>query len=81
MSAPRTPGEIAAAASASASNASSRVRPMDNAHVMDWAPLHLGHPTASRRDIVLVDLPVQVFGLDEIAGSDLPVAVIVRSYP
>lgn len=51
--------------------------PMSNAHVMDWDPLHLGHPKVSMREVNLIDLGVQVFGLDEIEGGSLPVAIVV----
>jgi len=44
---------------------------------MDWAPLHLGHPHASKKTLHLSDMDVHVFGLDEIKGSELPVAIIV----
>lgn len=50
---------------------------MDPAHVMDFAPLHLDHPAASKRTVHMVDLDVHVFGLDEIKHSKLPIAVIV----
>lgn len=56
-----------------------KIGPMDKAHVMDWEPLNLGHPIASMREVNLIDLAVQVFGMDEIEGSDLPVAIIVGS--
>lgn len=54
-----------------------KIGPMDNAHVMDWAPLNLGHPIVSMKEVNLIDLGVQVFGLEEIKGSDLPIAMVV----
>lgn len=54
-----------------------RVGPMDNAHAQDWSVLDLGHALVSQRTIYLVDLKVDVWGVDEIAGSSLPVTCIV----
>lgn len=54
-----------------------KVHYMDAAHVQDFSNLHLGHPAASKRTVGLLDLFVNVFGLDEIAGSSLPISLIV----
>lgn len=54
-----------------------KIGPMDDAHAQDWSVLDLGHPAVSQRTIYLVDLKVDVWGVDEIAGSSLPVTCIV----
>ncbi|BEI92457.1 uncharacterized protein CcaverHIS019_0500850 [Cutaneotrichosporon cavernicola] len=52
--------------------------PVDpTAHVMDYPALDLGHKHASRTTLALVDLDVHIWGLDEIAGSNLPVGVVI----
>lgn len=56
-----------------------KVDPMDQAHVMDWAVLSLGHEAASKTTVHLIDMDVHVFGLEEIKGSDLPVSILVSS--
>jgi hypothetical protein len=53
--------------------------PLDPAHRMDWEPLHLGHPHASKKTLHLLDMDAHVFGLEEIAGSGRDVAVIVSA--
>lgn len=52
---------------------------MDPAHVMDWGRLDLGHPEASVTTVDITDMQVFVHGLEEIKGSNLPIAVVVRS--
>lgn len=52
-------------------------RNQDPAHVMDFPSLNLGHAPCSKKAYTLVDLDVTVYGLDEIKGSDRPVAVVV----
>jgi len=69
--------QVAAAAAASA-KPKKKVMPMDRAHVMDWEPLNLAHPIVSKKNVTLIDLDVQVFGLEEIQTSTRPIAVIVR---
>lgn len=54
-----------------------KINPMDAAHVMDFGNLALGHPPASHKHVWLVDLAVNVYGLEEIRGSTKPVAVVV----
>ncbi|BEI85789.1 hypothetical protein CcaverHIS002_0600760 [Cutaneotrichosporon cavernicola] len=55
--------------------------PVDpTAHVMDYPALDLGHKHASRTTLALVDLDVHIWGLDEIAGSNLPVGVVIASH-
>lgn len=44
---------------------------------MDYPALDLGHKHASRTTLALVDLDVHIWGLEEIAGSALPVGVVV----
>jgi hypothetical protein len=44
---------------------------------MDWDVLDLGHPAVSCTEVALIDLEVQVFGLEEIRGGERDVAVIV----
>lgn len=50
---------------------------MEPAHVMDFDNLNLGHPPASKHTEGMLDLFVHVFGLDEIAGSNLPISIVV----
>lgn len=57
-----------------------KVGPMDDAHAQDWAVLDLGHARASQRTVHLVDLRVDVWGLDEIAGGTRPVTCIVGAH-
>ncbi|KAL1409340.1 hypothetical protein Q8F55_003322 [Vanrija albida] len=57
-----------------------RPQPGGPEHVMDFAPLHLDHPTASKTTIWIADLDVHVFGLDEIRGSDLPIGVVTIAH-
>jgi hypothetical protein len=66
--------EVVAVASAAPKK---KIMPMDRAHVMDWEPLNLGHPIVSKTDVTIIDLDVQVFGLEEIRGSTRPIAVVV----
>ncbi|BEJ00229.1 hypothetical protein CcaverHIS631_0500860 [Cutaneotrichosporon cavernicola] len=47
---------------------------------MDYPALDLGHKHASRTTLALVDLDVHIWGLDEIAGSNLPVGVVIASH-
>lgn len=47
------------------------------AHVMDYPALDLGHSTGSCRTLSLVDLDVHIWGLEECAGSSLPIGVVV----
>lgn len=54
-----------------------KINPMDAAHVMDFGNLALGHPPASHKHVWLVDLAANVYGLDEIQGSDRPISVVV----
>lgn len=54
---------------------------MDPAHAMDFDNLHLGHPSASKHTVGMLDLYVHVFGLDEIAGSKLPISIAVSACP
>jgi len=61
----------------SVSNAARKANPSDAVHVMDFGNLSLGHPKASHHVVMLVDLAVNVYGLDEIAGSTRPIAVVV----
>jgi hypothetical protein len=44
---------------------------------MDYPALDLGHKHASRTTLALVDLDVHIWGLEEIAGSTLPIGVVV----
>lgn len=53
-------------------------RNQDPAHVMDFPSLNLGHAPCSKKHYTLVDLDVTVYGLEEIKGSDKPVAAVVR---
>lgn len=53
---------------------------MDNAHAQDWSVLDLGHPAVSQQTVYLVDLRVDVWGVDEIADSTRPVTCIVSVY-
>lgn len=55
------------------------VGPMDDAHAQDWSSLNLGHAPASQRTVHLADLRVDVWGVDEIAGSTRPVTCIVSN--
>lgn len=48
-------------------------------HVMDYPTLNLGYPTASRKTVQIVDLDVHIWGLEEIAQSKLPIAVVVSA--
>lgn len=41
--------------------------------------MDLGHLKASKRVVSLVDFEVNVFGLDEIAGSTLPIVPLVSA--
>jgi hypothetical protein len=47
--------------------------------VMHYAGLDLGCPKASKRVLYILDLEVNVYGLDEIAGSTRDVAVAVST--
>lgn len=52
--------------------------PIDpTAHVMDYPALDLGHKSASRTTLALVDLDVHIWGLEECKGSKLPLGVVV----
>lgn len=51
---------------------------MDAAHRMDWDILNIGYPQSSQKMIHLIDMDLHIFGLEEIAGSTRPIAVIVR---
>ncbi|WOO79942.1 uncharacterized protein LOC62_02G003456 [Vanrija pseudolonga] len=57
-----------------------RPQPGGPEHVMDFAPLHLDHPPASKKTVWIADLDVHVFGLDEIRGSDLPIGVVTIAH-
>ncbi len=46
---------------------------------MDYPALDLGHKHASRTTLALVDLDVHIWGLEEIAGSTLPIGVVVSA--
>lgn len=48
-------------------------------HKWDFPPLILEHKPRSKRTVTLVDLDVDVYGLDEIKGSTLPISAIVSS--
>jgi len=48
--------------------------------VMNYAGLDLGYPTASKRVVHVLDLEVNVYGLDEIAGSTRDIAVAVSEH-
>lgn len=63
--------------SAASGSAPRKEHYMDPAHVMDFGNLHLGHPPASKHTVGMLDLYVNVFGLDEIGGSTLPISIIV----
>ncbi len=54
-----------------------KINPMDAAHVMDFGNLALGHPDASHKNVWLVDLAVNVYGLEEIKDSNRPISVVV----
>lgn len=56
-----------------------KANPMDAAHVMDFGNLALGHPPASHKHVWLVDLAVNVYGLEEIKDSTRPIAVVVSA--
>jgi hypothetical protein len=53
-------------------------RNQDPAHVMDFPSLNLGFKPCSKKQVTIVDLDTYVYGLDEIQGSNRPVAVVVR---
>ncbi|KAL7421065.1 hypothetical protein Q5752_003949 [Cryptotrichosporon argae] len=44
---------------------------------MDYPSLNLGHPAVSETDVSIVGLDLKVYGLDEIRGSTLPLAVVI----
>ncbi|BEI79475.1 hypothetical protein CcaverHIS002_0100040 [Cutaneotrichosporon cavernicola] len=48
---------------------------------LNFSACDLGAPHASRQVVKLVDLEVNVFGLDEIKGSKLPIVAIVVHHP
>lgn len=52
-------------------------RNQDPAHVMNLPSLNMGYEPCSKKDITIVDLDIQVYGLDEIQGSTKPVVAIV----
>lgn len=54
-------------------------RNQDPAHVMNLPSLNMGYAPCSKKDITIVDLDIQVYGLDEIAGSTKPVVAIVSA--
>jgi hypothetical protein len=45
----------------------------------DYPTLTLGHPATSCSIVNIVGLEVHVYGLQEIKGSSLPIAAVVRS--
>ncbi|KLT41821.1 hypothetical protein CC85DRAFT_246861 [Cutaneotrichosporon oleaginosum] len=47
---------------------------------MDFSNLHLGHKPSSKTVIQIVDMDVYVYGLEEIRGSNRPVAVACLSH-
>lgn len=47
-------------------------------HIFDFPSLIIDHQPSSQKVVPLVDVDVTVYGLDEIAGSKLPIGVIVR---
>jgi hypothetical protein len=47
-------------------------------HIFDFPSLIIDNPVASKKRINLVDLNVDIYGLNEIQGSLLPIGVIVR---
>lgn len=53
-------------------------RNQDPAHVMNFPSLNLGHAPCSKTQFNIVDLDIYVYGLEEIKGSNRPVAAIVR---
>ncbi|BEJ13460.1 hypothetical protein CspHIS471_0306340 [Cutaneotrichosporon sp. HIS471] len=57
-----------------------KINPMDAAHVMDFGNLALGHPTASHKNVWLVDLAANVYGLEEIKGSNRPISVVMLAH-
>lgn len=52
-------------------------RNQDPAHVMNLPSLNMGYEPCSKKDITIVDLDIQVYGLEEIQGSTKPVVAIV----
>ncbi|KAL1411867.1 hypothetical protein Q8F55_002844 [Vanrija albida] len=52
----------------------------DPAHVMDFPTLNLGYEPCSKKEMNMVDLDINVFGLDEIVGSTKPIAVVIVSH-
>ncbi|KAL1409370.1 hypothetical protein Q8F55_003352 [Vanrija albida] len=49
-------------------------------HVMNFPILDLGYPPASRRTVSIVDTDVHVYGVDEVAGSSLPIGIVIISH-
>ncbi|BEJ16152.1 hypothetical protein CspHIS471_0507570 [Cutaneotrichosporon sp. HIS471] len=57
-----------------------QARNLDPAHVMDFSNLHLGHVSASKTVVTIVDMDVFIYGLEEIKDSKRPIAVACLSH-
>lgn len=50
-------------------------------HRFDFPSLTLGHKPRSKKTVTLVDLDLDVYGLDEIRKSRLPISAVVSRRP